>query len=188
MAARAALEALARVAPIFNTAGTTAFSLTGDTFQTDVVVSGASGLSGTGGAGGNGPVTGGDGGNGGDSLSPGVAEGGAVFNQGGDLTITAGTFPASLFTNNQATTGAGSKGGDGGAGGNGGLFGGNGGSGGSGGSGVLTQGGAVAVVTGNLTISSTTFGGAGGQAGQPGDRRRGRRQRRGRRRRDRRPP
>jgi hypothetical protein len=121
--------------------------LSGESFSKDTVTSGAGGTGAIGGDGGfdsfgfeN------RGGDGGDARDSGSAEGGAVFNQGSDATISSSTF-----TSNQATSSMGGTGGAGGAVGN---------PGGNGGDALFARGGAISDTAGNLTVSSTTFGGS----------------------------
>jgi hypothetical protein len=112
-------------------------SLSSDTFNKDAASSGNGGNGGNGGRGGFSPrgfeAASGAQGNGGNS---GFVEGGAAYNQGGDVTLT-----SDAFTSNKATSGAGGAGAAGGA-------------------ALFARGGALSDVAGNLTVSSTTFGGS----------------------------
>ena len=133
---------------LFNTGGV--FTVDGSTFTTETATSGAGNVGGSGGTG----STFGKGGNG---SNAGIGAGGAIFNQGGDLTV--GANAVCSFTSNTVTV---LKGGDGGA------SSGSGGNANSGPTGVggiddggLGFGGAIASVNSNLSVSSSTFGGSG---------------------------
>lgn len=131
---------------------------------------------------------GGDAGHGGAAGAAGSSQGGAVFNQSGNLVIT--NDPSTIaFSGSEANGGAGGIGGNGGTGGTGGSggTGGLGGVGGVGGAGGSSQGGGFFNVTGTVTITGSNFetnasgignfalsgnggnGGAGGMGGQGGD-------------------
>ncbi len=140
---------------IYNAVGS--LNIDGATFTSNEALSGAGGAGGHGGKSGAGKpgAVGGQGGNGADA---GQAWGGAIYNTGGDLTI--GSQVGSLFTSNIAANGAGGMGGLGGTGGTGNsIAAGIGGAGGKAGGGTFAYGGAISVVSGALTISSTGFGG-----------------------------
>jgi Putative Ig domain len=164
---------------LFNS--TNSVNVTAGQFISNQVVGGAGGNGGNGGAAGATELTSGGlgvppivlagtiGAVGGDS---GAANGGAIYNQGVDVILS-----GSIFTGNQVTSLNGGVGGIGGLGGfslppsNPGRFGvggaggvgghgGNAGDAANGGTAGNTSGGAVATVTGQMTVSSTTFGGA----------------------------
>ena len=134
-----------------------AFTISGSTFNGNQTLSGGGGAGGAGGSEGNIGTgnLGGTGGVGGAGVTAGIAEGGGVFDdQGGNLVVS-----GSSFLGNQVTSGAGGAGGAGGTGAPGGGDVGNGGRGGAGGNSSIALGGAIALVTGNLTVSSSVFGG-----------------------------
>jgi hypothetical protein len=143
-----------------------------------------SAVSGMGGGGG----IGGDAGKGGAAGDGGLSQGGAVYNQSGNLSFT--NDPSTVaFTASEAVGGNGGNGGNGGTGGGGGaaLSGGLGGLAGNAGNGGSAQGGGFYNVTGTVTISGSNFepnklgvgnlaasgnggnGGTGGLGGQGGD-------------------
>lgn len=140
------------------------------------------GMLGPGGVGG----LGGPGGTGGRGGLGGTAQGGAIFNAGGSVTIN-----SCSFSDNRATGGVGGTGGRGGIGGGGGIggftndyevgpggMGGRGGAGGTGGRGGTASGGAIYNASGELLITRTQFmnnlassgrGGAGGAGNRGGE-------------------
>ena len=135
-----------------------ALTLNGDTFNKNTVTSGAGGNGGSGGNGGQGRNFGGQYQNGQPGAVAGVsgnAEGGAVFNTGGNVAVTSSTFTSNVVTS--------AMGGTGGAGGNaasaspisGINYGWTGGDGASGGNAGFARGGAISLLTGSLTVSST---------------------------------
>jgi hypothetical protein len=133
---------------------------------------GAGGTGGAGGVGGNGgnhgttagnPGSGNSGGNGNTGGAAGFAEGGAISDDGSDLTV--GSTTACTFTSNLAQTAVAGAGGAGGNGGNGGNTsagpGGRGGNGNNAGLGGFAYGGAISLISSaNLFVSGSTFGGS----------------------------
>ncbi|MHB1426202.1 MAG: choice-of-anchor Q domain-containing protein [Gemmataceae bacterium] len=131
-------------------------SYTNTSFASSQANGGGGGNGGSGGIGGNGGV-GGNGGNAAIAGAGGLSEGGAVFNQSGNL-----SFSNDPLTASEANGGSGGVGGNGGLGGNGGggavgFNAGNGGLGAGGGVGGAAQGGGFYNITGTVTISNSSF-------------------------------
>jgi hypothetical protein len=146
---------------IYNAVGS--LSVDGAQFTNNQALGGAGGSGGKGGLAGAGKP-GGVGGKGGNGADGGQAWGGAIYNTGGDLNI--GSAVGSLFTSNLVQSGQGGNGGSGGTGGTGNSApGGAGGAGGIAGGGTFAYGGAISVVTGGLSVSTTGFGGPTAGAG-----------------------
>jgi hypothetical protein len=154
----------------YNLGGT--LTINGTTFTANSGGSGAGGAGGVGGNAGQGGDNsagkggkGGLGGAGGLGGNAGLAEGGAGSNEGGNATVTKGTWLSNLV--DTATGGAGGNGGRGGNGGSGSKvpnngYGGTGGTGGDGGTGGSALGGGLFVGASNLTITNSIFGQSGG--------------------------
>jgi hypothetical protein len=138
----------------------------------DQALGGSAGGAGTGGNGGKNKTFGGAGGTGGLGASGGFAKGGAIANNGGDVSLTATTLTSSLAQGGNGSTGG--LGGNGSAASKKGFLGGNAGNGLAGGAGGLAQGGAISNQAGNLSILNSTFagnqalGGSGGGGGGGG--------------------